>query len=281
MAIAAFIRGFRKQRPHLWFALAGLAFGLSIACKWSGLFALAICIVFVAVIRLTQGWRIQLADGSADDWYRPGLWPSFRYYHFAACFVLIPAIVYFSTFIPLYGLSLPDILQAQRRIFNDNTATAIAGHLYMSAWPSWPLLVRPGLVMFDKTGDGRVAAIVFLGNPLMLWPALPALGICLRDWIVTRRGDAFLILSFYFGPWLAWAVLPRTLGFIYYYVPSATIASLALVYALTRGNSPRWLLWIFAAIAFAGFAAMLPISVGFVGTSTENFNRPMIFQNWI
>lgn len=51
-AIAAFICGFRKHRPHLWFALAGFAFGLSIACKWSGLFALAICIVIVAVIRL-------------------------------------------------------------------------------------------------------------------------------------------------------------------------------------------------------------------------------------
>jgi dolichyl-phosphate-mannose-protein mannosyltransferase len=33
LAIAAFIGGFRKQRPHLWFALAGLAFGLSIARK--------------------------------------------------------------------------------------------------------------------------------------------------------------------------------------------------------------------------------------------------------
>jgi hypothetical protein len=39
LAIAAFISGFRKRRPHVWFALAGLAFGLSIACKWSGLFA--------------------------------------------------------------------------------------------------------------------------------------------------------------------------------------------------------------------------------------------------
>jgi dolichyl-phosphate-mannose-protein mannosyltransferase len=64
--------GFRKQRPQLWFALAGLAFGLSIACKWSGLFALAICIVIVTVIRLMQGWRIQFANGNADDWYRPG-----------------------------------------------------------------------------------------------------------------------------------------------------------------------------------------------------------------
>ena len=104
---------------------------------------------------------------------------------------------------------------------------------------------------------------MFLGNPLVLWPALLAVAICLRDWIVTRRADAFLILSFYFGPYLAWALLPRTLGFIYYYLPSATLASLALVYALTRGNTPRWLLWAFVAIAGAGFAVMLPISAAF------------------
>ena len=41
-AIAAFMHGFRQARPHLWFALAGLGFGLSAACKWSGLFALAV-----------------------------------------------------------------------------------------------------------------------------------------------------------------------------------------------------------------------------------------------
>src|SRR3984893_5822682 len=125
-AIAAFMHGFRKQRPHIWFGLAGLAFGLSIACKWSGLFALAICIVIVTVIHLMQSWRTLFADGNVDDWYRPDLWPDFRYFHFAACFVLIPAIVYLATFVPLYGLSLPDIMEAQRRIFSDNTTTAIA-----------------------------------------------------------------------------------------------------------------------------------------------------------
>jgi predicted membrane-bound dolichyl-phosphate-mannose-protein mannosyltransferase len=45
---------FGKQRLHRWFALAGLAFGLSIASKWNGLFALAVCIAIVAVIRLIQ-----------------------------------------------------------------------------------------------------------------------------------------------------------------------------------------------------------------------------------
>ena len=279
--VAAFMRGFRKLRPHPWFAAAGLAFGLSIACKWSGLFALATCIVLVAVIRLLQRWGTQFAEGNACDWYRPGLWPDFRYYHFAACFVVIPAMVYLASFIPLYGFSLPDLVEAQRRIFADNTTTAIAGHTYMSAWPSWPFLVRPVWYLFDKIADDRIAAVVLLGNPLVLWTALPALIVCLRDWIVTRRADAFLILSFYFGPYLAWAVLPRSVGFLYYYLPSATLASLALVYVLRRGNNPRWLLWAFVGTAFVGFAAMLPISAAFVGTSMATFNRLMLFQNWI
>ena len=280
-AIAAFMHGFRKPRPHLMFALAGLAFGLAAACKWSGLFALATCIVIIAVIRLMQSWRTQFADGNECDWYRPDLWPGFRAIHFAACFVLIPAIVYLATFVPLYGLSFWDILEAQRRIFGDNTTTAIAGHTYMSAWPSWPFLVRPVWYLFDKIADDRIAAVVFLGNPLVLWPALPALVVCLRDWIVTRRVEAFLVLSFYFGPYLAWALLPRTLGFLYYYLPSATLASLALVYVLRRGKTPRWLLWAFVALAFTGFAVVLPISAAFVGTSMATFNRLMLFQNWI
>ena len=281
LAIAAFMQGYRKPRPQLWFALAGAGFGLSSACKWSGLFALAVCIVITAVIRLMQGWRAEFADGNAEDWYRPEMWPDFRYYHFAACFVLLPALVYLATFVPLYGWSVADILAAQVRIFSDNTTTAIAGHTYMSAWPSWPFLLRPVWYLFDKIGDDRFAAIVLLGNPLVLWPALAALAVCLRDWIATRRADAFLILAFYFGPWLAWALLPRTLGFLYYYLPSATVASLALVYALRRGNNPRWLLWAFVAVAAAGFAAMLPISAAFFGTSMAAFNRLMIFQNWI
>jgi dolichyl-phosphate-mannose--protein O-mannosyl transferase len=279
--VAAFMHGFRRKNPSGLFALAGLTFGFSIACKWSGLFALATCVAIIAAVRVMQSWRTQFADGNADDWYRPDLWPNFRATHFAACFVLIPAIVYLASFIPLYGLSLSDIVEAQRRIFVDNTTTAIAGHTYMSAWSSWPFLVRPVWYLFDKINEDRIAAVVFLGNPLVLWPALLALAVCLRDWIVCRRWDAFLILAFYFGPYLAWAMLPRTLGFLYYYLPSATVASLALVYVLRRGNGPLWLLWAFVALAFAGFAAMLPISAAFVETSMATFNRLMLFQNWI
>jgi dolichyl-phosphate-mannose-protein mannosyltransferase len=280
-AIAAFMRGFREARPHRWFALAGAGFGLAAACKWSGFFPLVIALLIVAVVRLMQGWGTRFADAAPDDWYRPDAWPDFRWYHVVGCFVILPALAYFATFLPLYGLSLSDILEAQRRIFADNTTSAIAGHTYQSAGPTGPLRVRPVWYLFDKAADDRIAAVVFLGNPLVLWPALLALAICLRDFIVRRSADAFLILAFYFGTYLAWALLPRSLAFLYYYLPSATLATLALVYALTRGHTPRWLLWAFVGLAAAGFAVMLPISAASVGTSMQMFNRLMLFQSWI
>jgi len=279
--IAAFLHGYRKAHPFVPFALSGFAFGLAAACKWSGMFPLAVCMVIVAAVRLMQGWRVQFADPHSGDWYRPDQWPEFRAYHFALCFVLAPAISYFASFVMLYGLSPSDIVEAQRRIFADNTTTAIAGHTYMSSWPSWPFLVRPVWFLFDKIADDRIAAVVLLGNPLVLWPALLAVAVCLRDWIVARSRDGFLIIAFYFGPYLAWALLPRALGFLYYYLPAATFASIALVYALRRHGMPRWLLWGFVAIAACGFAVMLPISAAFIGTSMATFNRLMLFQSWI
>ncbi|MGY4593410.1 dolichyl-phosphate-mannose--protein O-mannosyl transferase [Bradyrhizobium sp. GM22.5] len=89
------------------------------------------------------------------------------------------------------------------------------------------------------------------------------------------------IAVFYFGSWLAWALLPRTLAFIYYYLPAATVASLALVYVLRRDGLPGWLLWAYVGVVAIGFAAMLPISAAFVGTSMQTFNRLMLFQSWI
>jgi dolichyl-phosphate-mannose--protein O-mannosyl transferase len=279
--IAAFLHGYRREKPHALFAAAGICFGLSASCKWSGLFPLATAVLIIMVVKLMQRWRTQFADGNDADWYRPGLWPGFRLHHFAICFVALPVVAYLPSFVVLFGFSPSALLEAQRRIFADNTTTAIAGHTYMSSWPSWPFLIRPVWYLFDKAGDDFIAAIVLLGNPLVLWPALPALGVALRDFIVARRADAFLVLAFYFGPYLAWAPLPRTLGFLYYYLPAATTAALALVYALTREGMPRWLLWAYVAVAAAGFAVMLPISAAFIGTSMATFNRLMLFQSWI
>ena len=38
---------------------------------------------------------------------------------------------------------------------------------------------------------------------------------------------------------------------------------------------------IMVGLAALGFAAMLPVSAAFVGTSMQTFNRLMLFQSWI
>ncbi|MGJ4971672.1 MULTISPECIES: phospholipid carrier-dependent glycosyltransferase [unclassified Bradyrhizobium] len=279
LAIAAFLFSFRQRRPQVVFALAGALFGLAIACKWSGLFPLLTALLIVGLIKLLQHWQTSFGDGEPTDWYRPEQWPQLSWLQIVLCLVAMPAVCYLATFVPLHGLSVSGILEAQRRIFADSVTTAIAGHTYMSAWPTWPLLVRPVWFLFDKTSDTDIAAVVLLGNPLVLWPALAAIAICVRDFIATRSATAFLILAFYLGCYLPWALLPRALSFIYYYLPSATLASLALVHVLTRW--PRWVLLSYVAVAILGFLAMLPVSAAFIGTTMQTFTRLMLFQSWI
>ncbi|NPU11584.1 phospholipid carrier-dependent glycosyltransferase [Bradyrhizobium sp. 83002] len=279
LGIAAFLFAFRLRRPQFVLALAGAMFGLAIACKWSGLFPLLTTLLIVGLIKLLQHWQTSFGDPQPTDWYQPEQWPQLRWASIALCLVAAPTLCYLATFVPLHGLSIGAIAEAQRRIFADSVTTAIAGHTYMSAWPTWPLLVRPVWFLFDKASETDIAAVVLLGNPLVLWPALPALAVCVRDFVAQRSATAFLILTFYLGCYLPWALLPRALSFLYYYLPSATLASLALVHVLMRW--PRRVMWAYVAIAMLGFALMLPISAAFIGTTMRTFTRLMLFQSWI
>ncbi|WP_407159138.1 phospholipid carrier-dependent glycosyltransferase [Bradyrhizobium sp. STM 3557] len=281
LAIAAFMHGFRRQRPQLLFAMAGICFGLAIACKWCGVFPWVTALGIAGIIRMLQHWQTSFADPEEDDWYSPELWPELSAMQVVLCLGVIPVVCYVATFIVLEGWSPVAIAEAQRRIFDDSVTMAIAGHTYMSAWPSWPFLVRPVWFLFDKTDDQHIAAVVLLGNPLVLWPGLLALLVCVHDFIAMRRRAAFLIAAFYVGCYLPWALLPRALSFLYYYLPSAMLLSLALPCAWLRWHLPPWVLWAFVMVAAVGFVAMLPISAAFVGTSMATFNRLMLFQSWI
>jgi dolichyl-phosphate-mannose-protein mannosyltransferase len=282
LAIAAFMHSFRRQRPQLLFAIAGICFGLATACKWSAAYPWATALAIVGIIRMLQHWQTSFADPDEDDdWYSPELWPELPAVQIFLCLGAVPVLCYIATFVPLEGWSPIATLEAQRRIFADSATTEIAAHTYMSAWLSWPFLVRPVWFLFDRTDDQHIAAVVLLGNPLVLWPGLLALLVCIYDFIARRHRAAFLISAFYFGCYLPWALLPRALSFLYYYLPSAMLLSLALPYAWLRWCLPFWVLWIFVAVAAVGFVALLPISAAFVGTSMATFSRLMLFQSWI
>jgi dolichyl-phosphate-mannose-protein mannosyltransferase len=280
--LAALMESFRIQtRTRALLYASGLCFGLAAACKWSGIFAWGMSVAIVAVVLVLRRWRTQFENARATDWYREDLWVGMRARDWLICLGLVPLAAYVVTWLPIYGFSPAALWEAQRRIFQDN-ATLVTPHPYMSAWPSWPFLVRPVWFLFEKAGDDRYWAVLSLGNPVIFWGVIPAVLVCLRDWIVERRRDAFLIVASYAALYLAWIALPRAIGFSFYYLPAATVGSLALAYCFFRQETRRWLWarWAFLAAALAGFVLFLPLSAASIATSLAGYERLMWFASW-
>jgi dolichyl-phosphate-mannose-protein mannosyltransferase len=279
--LAAFMLSFRSERTRALLYAAGFCFGLACACKWSGVFAWGMSIAVVAAVLVLQRWDTRFGDPVAADWYRPTLWAEMRPLDWLLCLGLIPLAAYVAAWLPIYGLSPEALWEAQRRIFQDN-ATLVTPHPYMSAWPSWPFMVRPVWFLFEKSGDDNYLAVLSLGNPVIFWSSVLAVLVCLRDWIVARRRDAFLVVTSYAALYLGWIVLPRAIGFSFYYLPAATVASLALAYCFYRRETKLWLWarWIFLTIAAACFLLLLPVSAASIGTSLAGFERLTWFSTW-
>lgn len=280
--LAAFMASFRSDAATRGLLVAaGLCLGLATACKWSGVFAWGMCIAVVAAVLVLQGWHTRFDNPEPTDWYRPELWADMRARDWLLSLGVVPLVAYLAAWLPIYGFSPVALLEAQRRIFQDN-ATLLTPHPYMSAWPSWPLIVRPVWFLFEKAGDDSFSAVLSLGNPVVFWSAVPAMLVCLRDWIGTRRRDAFLIVASYSALYLGWIVLPRAIGFSFYYLPAATVGSLALAYCFYRSEAKlwRWARWIFLSAAAGCFLLFLPVSAASIGTSLSGYERLMWFATW-
>ena len=137
-----------------------------------------------------QDWRTRVRRCAAKtDWYRPGLWPDFRCVSFrrsaSCCCRRLPILQASSR---STAFRYPISWRRSAAFSADNTTTAIAGHTYMSSWPSWPFLVRPVWFLFDKIDDGpdRGGGIPRQSAGAVAGAARQS-RIALRDFIVTRR----------------------------------------------------------------------------------------------
>ena len=171
-------------------------------------------------------------------------------------FILVPLSVYLLTYVPMLftGHSLEDVLLLNRDAYQFHSASPQvtgpdASHAYSSPWDTWPIMMRPVFFYLADTG----AKIYNLGNPIILWFGLPALGFALWQGLRGLRakldeagggfsisgsiGPAqaallFVVLT-YLAFFLPWAIQPR-LTFIYHYMPALPFLLLALAYAIHR-----------------------------------------------
>lgn len=243
-------------------ALCGLAFGLGAASKWTGIYAGAgLAVLYFAV--LWQRWR-QRQPGFAKELAAALVGG-------AVFFALVPLAVYIGSYFPYWwregGFSLAEWWRCQVSMYNYHSQL-VATHPFESRWYTWPFDLRPvWYYMGSGLPEGMYASIAGLGNPVVWWAGIAALGAVLWRQLSGRgSGVGGAVTVLFFTQLLPWVLVARC-TFLYHYFPSLwfTVAALALVLDRWRRRSPRAARRTAAALlvlAAAAFVWLWPAATG-------------------
>lgn len=199
------------------FIISALLLGLSLASKWTALYALG----FYLLLFLIQLFRAKNGKDRA-------LVLNFAFYP------LILPIIYMASYIPFFwlGHSLTQFIELQQQMWWYHTGLK-ATHDYASAWWSWPLNLYPVWYFVDYHENNIISNIFASGNPVVFWLGCGALLTSLWEFWKRKSLALLIVLTGYFSFWLPWAVSPRIM-FLYHFSPSVPFLCLALAYQLDQ-----------------------------------------------
>lgn len=271
------MRGTERQAWPRW-VLGSALLGLAVAAKWAAVPFVAYAAAGFVAVRLldarAQGRSVYAALNAGGQRHWAGM-------------AAVPAIVvlgavsvgtYFLTFAPAFfyhfePMTMGDLLPFQARMYAQQTQI-LPPHTYQSSWWSWPLMVRPIWYLYEQV-DGAQRGVLLLGNPLILWAGLVAVAACLWAGFWDRSPKMLAAAGLWIGAYLPWVVIPKSIGFFYYYFVPSILLCVALATALD--HFPRARRWDegFVVAAAALFAWFYPI------LSAARLAGPGSFQHWM
>lgn len=236
----------KLTKTFLPLGLSGIAFGLGIACKWSGFYAgagLAI-LFFASLYQRFQEYRYACAhpqertNGIAHSHIIKSFLPNTcKTIGFCMVFfVVIPLIIYILSYLPFRDYSQNGLLTRmwnnQFTMFNYHSKLE-ATHPYSSLWYEWPTMIRPVFYFSKTVGDGLYQGISAFGNPLVWFTAIPALLYTICAALLKKDKTAsFLCISF-LAQFLPWTLIRRC-TFLYHYFPSVPFLVLMIGFTMTQ-----------------------------------------------
>ena len=175
-----------RTRRYLW--LAGAALGAAVATKWSAAYSLGLIGLIVLVREL---WTAYAAE-------REGRARLVRFLRampvLAGAFVAVPLAIYLAAYTQFFtmGHTFDEWRELQRQMWEYHSGLR-ASHPWSSRWWTWRMLSVPVWYFVDYRPDGlHIASIYALGNPLIFWAFLPAIGYAVYAWHEARYRSAAL-----------------------------------------------------------------------------------------
>jgi dolichyl-phosphate-mannose--protein O-mannosyl transferase len=281
LAVAAMLwamRGPARVRAKL--ALAAALLGLAAGAKWTAVPYLGFAGLAFLVIRLHDG-RVAGRDLESTLYARGQVhWPGVATLPALLILGVVGIAAYFATFAPAFfyahdPLTWRTLLPFQLRMYAEQTQV-LPPHTYQSDWWSWPLLIRPIWYLYEPV-DGAVRGVLMIGNPAVMWGGLIALAACLYGWWRDGSWRLLGVAGLWAGSYAIWIIIPKSLGFYYYYYPSSIFLSLALAGALDhfgwlrKRRIDEWTV----IVALGLFGYFYPI------ISAEALAGPQSYQHWM
>ena len=150
-------------------------------------------------------------------------------------------------------------------------------HPYQSSWWTWPFDVRPIWYLYERA-DGAQRGVLLVGNPAIFWGGLVAVAACLYGWWRSRSPTLLAAAGLWIGSYLIWAIIPKSLGFFYYYYLPSVLLCVPLAVALDyfrrgpKGDRP-WDEWTLV-LALGLFVLFYPV------LSAAPLSGPGAFRFW-
>lgn len=271
--IAALIWGMQtppEQPARLWrrLALAGVLFGLAVGAKWAAVPFVAFAVLAIMFV-------------PADD--APALHR--RRVTAVLLFGGLSLTAYFITFAPAFfyasdPLTLATLLPFQATMYAQQTQ-ALPPHTYQSAWWTWPLDIRPIWYLYEPV-DGAVRGILLVGNPAIMWGGLVAVAACVFAAYQAKSRAAGMMAGLWIAAYLPWVIIPKKIGFFYYYYLPSIFLCLALAAAFDhfgKGRMRHADAW-FAGLAGVLFLYFYPIISAEALPNDQAFLHWMWFFSW-
>jgi dolichyl-phosphate-mannose-protein mannosyltransferase len=279
---------FFLARWHWW---AGIALGLAVATKWSGLYFLAL----FAVVALYRAF----AHNTGRDLIKPTL-------KTAAQYGLAPILIYITSWSGWFTSS-----RGWARDYSENIITSflhyhsqmlgfhtglVEKHSYQSNPWSWLIMGRPTSFYYEtpKTcgADRCSQEVLALGTPLLWWLGTIALAVVLGFWIRSIAVKRYepplnLILAGMAAGYLPWFFFQERTVFTFYAIVFQPFLILAIVYCayalLMHFENKRNSYLVLGFIAFAifvNFIFFLPLFTGDVITY-DSWQARMWLPSWV
>ena len=254
-----------------WEYLGAIALGLAIGAKW-------LAVPYAALFLGAAGWA-KLHARKHD--------PAFVAGHVIADvgkLGLVMLAAYFVTFWPAFfyarnPMTLNQLIGFQSEMLRSQSGN-LAPHPYQSAWWTWPLMLRPVWYLFAKSAN-NYEAVLLIGNPVVYWGGLAVVLAWASGWMKQRTPQLNAMAGLWAFSIGIWALIPKRIGFFYYYNLSAVVLCLVIAaFFASWGARGVRILGVVTALAAAMFAYFYPIISAQPLPTDDTWTRWVWMKSW-